>query len=172
MGRLESREWIPSRIINLESPNEKSPWSIRSRAFYLVPIAGLEPATRWLKIKGILHLLPLITNLSIHPVSRNDWVFTSPASKDGNLSEPRCVHNQATVSACLPHLSLHGLRSSFASLYEWTETPVSIAAQIQAHAPQGMREQNTIRRPLDLLRIWHIKIGAWILNKAALISCQ
>jgi hypothetical protein len=44
--------------------------------------------------------------------------------------------------------------------------PAGIAAQIQGHAPQGVREQNYIRRPLDLLRMWHEKIEAWILEQA------
>jgi integrase len=61
-------------------------------------------------------------------------------------------------------MTLHGLRRSFATLCEWTETPAGIAAQIQGHKPQGVREQNYIRRPLDLLRMWHVKIEAWILG--------
>ncbi len=44
--------------------------------------------------------------------------------------------------------------------------PAGIAAQIQGHKPQGVREQNYIRRPLDLLRMWHVKIEAWILEQA------
>ena len=57
-------------------------------------------------------------------------------------------------------------------LCEWTETPAGIAAQIQGHAPQGVREQNYIRRPLDLLRMWHVKIEAWILEQAESTLCQ
>ncbi len=63
-------------------------------------------------------------------------------------------------------MTLHGLRRSFASLCEWTEVPAGIAAQIQGHAPQGVREQNYIRRPLDLLRKWHVKFEEWILKEA------
>ncbi len=65
-------------------------------------------------------------------------------------------------------MALHGLRRSFASLCEWVEMPGGIAAQIQGHKPQGVREQNYIRRPLDLLRKWHIKIEEWILNEAGI----
>ena len=57
---------------------------------------------------------------------------------------------------------------SFANLCEWIEVPAGIGAQIQGHKPQGMREQGYIRRPLDLLRKWHIKIEAWILEQAGL----
>lgn len=31
-----------------------------------------------------------------------------------------------------------------------------------------MREQRHIRRPLDLLRMWHVKIEAWILEQAGI----
>jgi integrase len=65
-------------------------------------------------------------------------------------------------------MTLHGLRRSFATLCEWVEVPAGIAAQIQGHAPQGVREQNYIRRPLDLLRKWHITIEAWILEQAGI----
>ncbi|TRX02978.1 integrase family protein [Candidatus Methylobacter oryzae] len=83
----------------------------------------------------------------------------------GRLVEPRKAHNQACAVAGLD-MTLHGLRRSFATLSEWTETPAGIAAQIQDHKPQGVREQNYIRRPLDLLRMWHIKIEAWMLEQA------
>jgi integrase len=65
-------------------------------------------------------------------------------------------------------MTLHGLRRSFASLCEWIEMPAGIAAQIQGHKPQGVREQNYIRRHLDLLRKWHVKIEEWILDQAGI----
>ncbi|MHB1677568.1 MAG: tyrosine-type recombinase/integrase [Sulfuriferula sp.] len=111
-------------------------------------------------------LTPYVSYLLSGLQRRNDWVFSSPTSQSGRLAEPRLAHNDALLAADLPHLTLHGLRRSFASLCEWTETPAGVAAQIQGHAPQGVREQNYIRRPLDLLRMWHIKIEAWILEQA------
>ena len=79
--------------------------------------------------------------------------------------EPSIAHRQACTAAGLT-LTLHGLRRSFASLCEWLDIPGGISAQIQGHAPQGVREQNYIRRPLDLLRVHHNKIEAWILQQA------
>jgi integrase len=111
-------------------------------------------------------LTPYVARLLHELPRRNEWVFSSPAAASGRLAEPRIAHNQAVAAAGLPPLTLHGLRRSFATLSEWVETPAGIAAQIQGHAPQGVREQNYIRRPLDLLRKWHIKIEAWILNEA------
>lgn len=113
-------------------------------------------------------LTPYVAQLLAGLPRRNEWVFSSSSSESGRLAEPRIAHNVAVAVAGLPHLTLHGLRRSFATLSEWTETPAGIAAQIQGHAPQGVREQNYIRRPLDLLRKWHVKIEAWILEEAGI----
>ncbi|MFZ6862992.1 tyrosine-type recombinase/integrase [Undibacterium sp. Ji67W] len=111
-------------------------------------------------------LTPYVAHLLSMLPRRNEWVFSSPTAANGRIAEPRYAHNEANATAGLPHLTLHGLRRSFATLSEWTETPAGIAAQIQGHAPQGVREQNYIRRPLDLLRMWHIKIESWMLEQA------
>jgi len=113
-------------------------------------------------------LTPYVSHLLAALPRRNEWVFSSPSAESGRLAEPRIAHNEAVTVAGLPHLTLHGLRRSFATLSEWTETPAGIAAQIQGHAPQGVREQNYIRRPLDLLRMWHIKLESWMLEQAGI----
>lgn len=110
-------------------------------------------------------LTPYVAHLLASLPRRSEWVFSSPTSDSGRLMEPSIAHRKACVIAALD-VSLHGLRRSFASLCEWIETPAGIAAQIQGHAPQGVREQNYIRRPLDLLRMWHVKIEGWILEQA------
>lgn len=92
----------------------------------------------------------------------------SQRSKSGRLVEPSIAHRKACAAAGLDGLTLHGLRRSFASLCEWLDIPGGISAQIQGHAPQGVREQNYIRRPLDLLRVHHEKIEAWILEQAGI----
>ncbi len=97
----------------------------------------------------------------------SQWVFSSPTAASGRLTEPSIAHRKACAVAGLD-MSLHGLRRSFATLSEWTETPAGIAAQIQGHAPQGVREQNYIRRPLDLLRMWHVKIEGWMLEQGGI----
>ena len=92
----------------------------------------------------------------------------SQRSKSGRLVEPSIAHRKACAAAGLDGLTLHGLRRSFASLCEWLDIPGGISAQIQGHAPQGVREQNYIRRPLDLLRVHHEKIEAWMLEQAGI----
>jgi len=120
------------------------------------------------KIEGSreVPLTPYVASLLGALPRRNEWVFSSPAAASGRLAEPRIAHNQAVAAAGLPPLTLHGLRRSFATLSEWIETPAGIAAQIQGHAPQGVREQKYIRRPIDLLRKWHSQIESWILDEA------
>lgn len=88
-------------------------------------------------------------------------------SASGRLAQPGAAHTRACKAAGL-ELSLHGLRRSFASLCEWLDIPGGISAQIQGHAPQGVREQNYIRRPLDLLRHHHERIEAWMLEQAGI----
>ena len=122
------------------------------------------------KIEGrrAVPLTPYVSHLLAALPRRNEWVFSSPASASGRLTEPSIAHRQACAAAGL-ELTLHGLRRSFASLCEWLDIPGGISAQIQGHAPQGVREQNYIRRPLDLLRVHHEKIEAWILEQAGIV---
>ena len=96
------------------------------------------------------------------------WVFASRAAADGRMQEPRIAHNRALAAAGLPHLTLHGLRRSFGSLAEWVECPVGIVAQIQGHKPSAIAEKHYRVRPLDLLRMWHQRIEAWILAEAGI----
>ena len=119
------------------------------------------------KIEGrrAVPLTPFVAHLLATLPRRNEWVFSSPTSASGRLTEPSIAHRQACTAAGL-ELTLHGLRRSFASLCEWLDIPGGISAQIQGHAPQGVREQNYIRRPLDLLRVHHERIEAWMLEQA------
>jgi integrase len=99
--------------------------------------------------------------------ARNDWVFWSDTAEGGRIVEPRIAHNKSLKAAGIPHVSIHGLRRSFGTLAEWVEIPVGIVAQIQGHKPSALAEKSYRRRPLDLLRMWHDKLEAWILKEAA-----
>ncbi|AHE99393.1 tyrosine-type recombinase/integrase [Thioalkalivibrio paradoxus] len=94
----------------------------------------------------------------------NPWVFSSPTTQHGRMGEPNHAHSRAVAAAGLPHLTLHGLRRSFGTLSEWVGCPVGVVAQIQGHKPSAIAEKHYRRRPLDLLRMWHVKIEDWILE--------
>lgn len=98
------------------------------------------------------------------------WVFASRHADDGRLQVPRAAHMRALEAAALPHLTLHGLRRSFGSLAEWCEVPAGVVAQLQGHKPSATAEKHYRVRPLDLLRMWHQRIEAWILDEAG-IAC-
>jgi len=48
------------------------------------------------------------------------------------------------------------------------ECPAGVSAQIMGHKPSATAEKHYRVRPLDLLRMWHTKIEAWILNEAGI----
>ena len=111
-------------------------------------------------------LTPYVAALLAALPRRNEWVFSSPAAASGRLQEPRIQHNKALTLAGLPALSLHGLRRSFGTLAEWVECPAGVSAQIMGHKPSATAEKHYRVRPLDLLRMWHTRIEAWILEQA------
>ncbi|GGW76273.1 prophage integrase IntF [Advenella faeciporci] len=115
-----------------------------------------------------LNDLPTVVNINGEKQEPSPWVFSSPTAKNGYITEPRIAHNRAIQAAGLPHLTIHGLRRSFGTLAEWVECPAGIAAQIQGHKPSATAEKHYIRRPLDLLRMWHTKIEGWILEQAGI----
>ena len=99
---------------------------------------------------------------------RNKHVFSSPTAKSGRLQEPRFQHNRALKVAGIDGLTIHGLRRSFGTLSEWVEVPAGVVAQIMGHKPSATAEKHYRRRPLDLLRMWHVKIEEWILEQAGM----
>ncbi len=122
------------------------------------------------KVEGerTIPLCPYVAHLLAGLPRRNEWVFSSPTSANGQLAEPTPGHKRALTAAGLPDLTLHGLRRSFGSLAEWTETPAGVVAQVMGHKPSAIAEKHYRRRSLDLLRMWHVKIEAWMLEQAAI----
>lgn len=96
---------------------------------------------------------------------RGPWVFGEGEEAPRIGLSAAHNHRRALLAAGLPHVSLHGLRRSFGSLSEWVEVPAGIVAQIQGHKPSATAEKHYRVRPLDLLRVWHDKIEAWILEQ-------
>jgi integrase len=90
----------------------------------------------------------------------------SLSSFTGHITEPNHAHTATCKVAGIDALTLHGLRRSFKSLTEWLEVPVGVVAQIMGHKPSATAEKHYTVRPLDLLRVHHEKIEAWILEQA------
>ena len=117
------------------------------------------------EIPATPYTLHLLATLPRH----NEWVFPSNTSASGCLTEPNNPHTRACKAAGLEGLTLHGLRRSFSSLTEWLETPTGVVAQIQGHKPSATAEKHYKVRPLELLRLHHEKIEAWILEQAGIV---
>ena len=96
-------------------------------------------------------------------------MFASPSRDPDLAGKPisilRNPHETACRVAAIGGLSLHGLRRSFKSLTEWLEMPAGVVAQIMGHKPSATAEKHYTVRPLDLLRLHHEKIEAWILEQ-------
>jgi integrase len=129
------------------------------------------------KVEGerIIPLTPYIASLLAALPCRKDkngkpvpWVFSSPTAASGRIQEPRAAHIRALEVAGLPHLSIHGLRRSFGTLAEWVDAPAGVVAQIMGHKPSAIAEKHYRRRALDLLRMWHIRIEAWMLEESGI----
>lgn len=117
-------------------------------------------------------LTPHVAHLLRALPRRNDWVFASP-SRDPKLSDkvmstPQKLQDRACMVAGIEGLTLHGLRRSFKSLTEWLEIPTGVVAQIMGHKPSATAERHYTVRSLDLLRLHHEKIEAWVLNEAGI----
>ncbi|MBP9940195.1 MAG: integrase family protein [Comamonas sp.] len=120
------------------------------------------------KVEGerVIPLTPYVHQLLATLPRRNEYVFASNRKQGAAITEPNHAHDRACKVAGVPDLTLHGLRRSFKSLTEWLEVPTGVVAQIQGHKPSATAEKHYTVRPLDLLRIHHERIEAWILEQA------
>lgn len=118
--------------------------------------------------KRVIPLTPYVWHLLTVLPRRNEYVFSSPTAKGGALSIPRSHHVCACKVAGLKGLTLHDLRRSFKSLTEWLEIPAGVVAQLMGHKPSATAEKHYTVRPLDLLRVHHERIEAWILQQAGI----
>lgn len=123
------------------------------------------------KVEGTREIpaTPYMLHLMATLPRRNEFVFSSPTSESGCLTEPNNPHTRACKAAGLSGLTLHGLRRSFKSLTEWLEVPVGVVAQIQGHKPSATAEKHYTVRPLELLRVHHERIEGWILKQAGIV---
>ena len=117
------------------------------------------------KVEGerVIPLTPYVSHLLAALPRRNEFVFSGAA---GAMSKPHKPHSIACTVAGIDGLTLHGLRRSFKSLTEWLEVPAGVVAQVMGHKPSATAEKHYTVRPLDLLRVHHEKIEAWILEQA------
>lgn len=122
------------------------------------------------KVEGerVIPLTPYVYHLISALPRRNEYVFATNRTLAGTntIVQPRKPHEQACAVAGIGELTLHGLRRSFKSLTEWLDIPAGVVAQVMGHKPSATAEKHYTVRPLDLLRVHHERIEAWILEQA------
>jgi integrase len=118
------------------------------------------------KVEGerVIPLTPFVAQLLAALPRRNEFVFSGVRSPI--VAAPNEMHSAACRVAGLEGLTLHGLRRSFKSLTEWLDVPAGVVAQLMGHKPSATAERHYTVRPLDLLRVHHERIEAWILVQA------
>lgn len=123
------------------------------------------------KVEGtrVIPLTPYVWHLLAALPRRNDFVFSSATAAGGCIVIPRNPHHDACAVAGIDALTVHGLRRSFKSLTEWLEIPAGVVAQIMGHKPSATAEKHYTVRPLDLLRVHHERIEAWVLEQAGVV---
>ena len=123
------------------------------------------------KVEGtrVIPLTPYVWHLLAALPRRNDFVFCSATAAGGRIVIPRNPHHNACAVAGIDALTVHGLRRSFKSLTEWLEIPAGVVAQIMGHKPSATAEKHYTVRPLDLLRVHHERIEAWVLEQAGVV---
>lgn len=119
------------------------------------------------KVEGerVIPLTSYVHQLLAALPRRGPFVFAS-TSTSSTIAKPHHAHASACRVAGIEGLTLHGLRRSFKSLTEWLEIPAGVVAQIMGHKPSATAEKHYTVRPLDLLRVHHERIEAWILEQA------
>ena len=92
------------------------------------------------------------------------YVFAS-AGKAGRIVDARASHQKALQSAGIGHLTLHGLRRSFALLGEAAGAPAGAIAQVMGHRPSATAEGYK-PRSVDALRPYLERVESFVLELA------
>lgn len=175
LQRAQLAAWF-SAVRNLSNPTVAA-------CLQMILLTGARPgevlALQWedvnIKWKGLsirdkvegtreIPLTPYMEYLTTALPRRSQWVFAG--AKGEPISSPNHQLSCASKVAGIDGLTLHGLRRSFKSLTEWLEIPAGVVAQIMGHKPSATAEKHYTVRPLDLLRVHHEKIEAWMLKEA------
>jgi integrase len=120
------------------------------------------------KVEGTreIPLTPYVAHMLAALPRRNEYVFSGVRSP--TLTAANELHTRACAVAGIEGLTLHGLRRSFRTLSEWLDIPAGVVAQLMGHKPSATAEKHYTVRPLDLLRLHHERIEAWILKEAGI----
>lgn len=151
----------------------------RSEAVRSLKFIDIDTQNKSIKIWSKAHqdhiLIPLTPYLEktlseLPNWGKTEYIFHSEDAEKGYVVNIRKQYYRALKKYDLPIITVHDLRRSFSNLSEWVDTPVGVTAQIMGHKPSAIAEKHYKNRPVDLLRIHHIRIEEWILRKAEIMK--
>lgn len=121
-------------------------------------IADKEDATR------TIPLTPYLAQMLAALPRVGPYVFAG-TGKTGHITDARNSHTKALQDAGIGHLTLHGLRRSFATLGEASGAPEGAIAQTMGHKPSAVADGYK-PRSIDALRPFLEHIESYILQLA------
>ncbi|WP_374662129.1 tyrosine-type recombinase/integrase [Inhella sp.] len=142
-------------------------------------IADKVEATRVIPLAPYLaSLLASLPRVVLADGEQNPFVFASAVtqkgankgrsrSASGRIAEPRAYHADVLTEAGLPHVSIHGLRRSFALMGEAAGVPAGAIAQVMGHRPSAVSEHYK-PRPIGVLGEYLAKVETFILERAGI----
>lgn len=160
-------EMAALRWADVDFQNQRMTIADKVEATRVVP---LTPYLAW--------LLDALPRGLLSDGTRNPFVFASEVTKkgenkgrtrsaSGRITEPRAYHADVLTDAGLPHVSIHGLRRTFALMGEAAGAPAGAIAQVMGHKPSAIAERYK-PRPIGALGVYLGKVEAFILAKAGI----
>lgn len=114
-----------------------------------------------------LPLSPYLRQLlsGVPRIEGNPHVFAAPVAKSGRIADPRSAHAEVLKQGEMPHVTIHGLRRTFALMGEAAGCPAGAIAQIMGHRPGSMSEKYK-PRTIDQLRPYMAQVERFVVERA------
>lgn len=106
----------------------------------------------------VIPLGDMLLKLLISLPKIGEFVFAG-RGKTGHIADPRASMRSTLAAAGLDHVSIHGLRRTFALLAEESGIPTGAAAQYMGHSPSGTHEGYK-PRSIEQLRVYILRVEA------------
>lgn len=140
-------------------------WSDLDLRWNKLTLADKVGDTRTLPLTPYMrHLLTMLLKATLPNGKPNPFVF-SGTGKGGHITEPRSPHQRVLEDAAIPHVSIHGLRRTFALMGEQAGAPAGAIAQVMGHRPSAVHEGYK-PRSIDALRPYLERVESFVLEAA------
>ncbi len=106
----------------------------------------------------VIPLGDVLLNIIKSLPKEGDFVFAG-RGKTGHIADPRASLKSSLAACGLGHVTVHGLRRTFALLSEESGVPTGAAAQYMGHRPSGTHEGYK-PRSTEQLRVYILRIEA------------